>query len=77
MIIPNTMYVVHALLLFWFSVSLFSFFQAKIFYYTRERYYRSMKVAINEGLQKYSNDPLLKFLSAECAILQGINVNFL
>ncbi|XP_022305940.1 tetratricopeptide repeat protein 21B-like isoform X6 [Crassostrea virginica] len=43
----------------------------KISYYCRERYYCHMENAAMEGLQKFSNDPVLKFFRAYAVILQG------
>lgn len=43
----------------------------KISYYCREKYYCHMENAATEGLQKFSNDPVLKFLRAYSVILQG------
>ncbi|XP_061174848.1 tetratricopeptide repeat protein 21B-like isoform X2 [Saccostrea echinata] len=43
----------------------------KISYYCRENYYCHMENAAMEGLQKYSNDPVLKFFRAYAIILQG------
>lgn len=47
------------------------FFQGKISYYCREKYYCHMENAATEGLQKFSNDPVLKFFRAYAVILQG------
>ncbi|XP_052715713.1 tetratricopeptide repeat protein 21B-like isoform X1 [Crassostrea angulata] len=43
----------------------------KISYYCREKYYCHMENAATEGLQKFSNDPVLKFFRAYAVILQG------
>ncbi|XP_041371664.1 tetratricopeptide repeat protein 21B-like [Gigantopelta aegis] len=43
---------------------------AKINYYCREKYYAHMESAATEGLQKYGNDPVLKFFAAYAKILQ-------
>ncbi|XP_048728803.1 tetratricopeptide repeat protein 21B-like isoform X2 [Ostrea edulis] len=43
----------------------------KISYYCRESYYCHMENAAIEALQKYSNDPVLKFFKAYAIILQG------
>ncbi|XP_063424970.1 tetratricopeptide repeat protein 21B-like [Mytilus trossulus] len=43
----------------------------KINYYCREKYYCHMENAASEGLQKYSNDVILKYLKAYAIILQG------
>lgn len=48
------------------------FFQGKISYYCREKYYCHMENAATEGLQKFSNDPVLKFFRAYAVILQGM-----
>ncbi|KAK3106686.1 hypothetical protein FSP39_025201 [Pinctada imbricata] len=43
----------------------------KINYYSREKYYSCMENAAIEGLQKYSNDVVLKFYKAFSVMLQG------
>ncbi|KAK7092869.1 tetratricopeptide repeat protein 21B-like [Littorina saxatilis] len=43
---------------------------AKINYYCREGYYGHMENAANEGLQRYGNDPVLKFFGAFAKVLQ-------
>lgn len=43
----------------------------KINYYCREQYFCHMENAATEGLQKYSNDVVLKFFRAYSYILQG------
>ncbi|XP_046549679.1 tetratricopeptide repeat protein 21B-like [Haliotis rubra] len=43
---------------------------AKINYYLREKYYNHVESTATEGLQKYGNDPVLKFFAAFAKILQ-------
>ena len=45
--------------------------QAKINYYCRSGYYGHMEAAANEGLQRYGNDPVLKFFVAFAKVLQS------
>ena len=50
---------------------LFSPSQAKINYYCQTGYYGHMETAATEGLQRYGNDPVLKFFVAFAKILQS------
>ncbi|KAK3772094.1 hypothetical protein RRG08_061179 [Elysia crispata] len=44
---------------------------AKINYYCRAGYYGHMEAAANDGLQRYGNDPVLKFFVAFAKVLQN------
>ncbi|KAK6182507.1 hypothetical protein SNE40_010181 [Patella caerulea] len=44
---------------------------SKINYYCREKYYSHMENVASESLQKFGNDPVLKFFVAFAKILQG------
>ena len=46
-------------------------FQSKIYYYCREKHYRHVQKVAQEGLQKYGNDPVLKFFNAFSMIVEG------
>jgi hypothetical protein len=48
------------------------YLQGKINYYCREKYYCHMEQAATEGLQKYSNDVILKYFKAFAIVLQGM-----
>ena len=51
--------------------------QAKINYWCREKHFRHMGNAAQEGLQKYGNDPILKYFWAYSMILEGMYVQVL